>query len=188
MSSRFKREHWLDLGARLLSEDGPAALTIERLTTAAQRTRGSFYHHFGDRDAFLRALLERWRATEVDDLRKGFAPDREAQSQRRLTCESALDADFRLEREIRRLAASERIVRDILDEVDRARIESVACVIAHLRPDVKDPLSLAFVLHCALVGGQWLLHGPEDPRIPAILEIVHRLVGLEEEQRALAEG
>ena len=188
MSSRFKREHWLDLGARLLTEEGPAALTIERLTTAAQRTRGSFYHHFGDRDAFLRALMGRWREQEVDVARQSSAPEREAQSWPGLMRESLGDADFRLEREIRRLAASEPLVREILDEVDRARIEGAACIIAHMRPDLKDPLSLAFVLHCALVGGQWLLQGPDDPRIAAILNIAHRLVDLEEKERALAEG
>ena len=41
MSSRYKKEDWLSLGERLLAEEGPPALTVERLTVAAERTRGS---------------------------------------------------------------------------------------------------------------------------------------------------
>jgi AcrR family transcriptional regulator len=177
---RFRQDDWLELGARLLATEGPAALTIERLTAAARRTRGSFYHHFADRDAFVRALMERWRKEIVEDAGKRFEDNPSPEAWRRLMREIPFQIDFRFEREIRRLAASEPIVREILDEVDRARIEGAACVIAHLRPDIEDPKSFAFVLHCALVGGQWLLEGPEDPRIPAILVTAHRLFGLEE--------
>jgi AcrR family transcriptional regulator len=51
---------------RASGEEGPAALTIERLTAAARRTRGSFYHRFADRDAFVRALMERWREQTIE--------------------------------------------------------------------------------------------------------------------------
>lgn len=178
--SRYKKEDWLALGARLLAEEGPAALTIERLTAAAKRTRGSFYHHFEDRDTFVRAMMERWREQIVEDAAKRFEENPSPEAWRRLMRESPFEIDFRFEREIRRLAASEPIVREILGDADRARIEGSACVIARLRPDIEDPKSFAFVLHCALVGGQWLLEGPKDPRIPAILKTAHRLFGIAE--------
>ena len=47
---------------QLLSEEGPPALSLERLTEAAGRTKGSFYHHFQGRDGFLAALVAHWRA------------------------------------------------------------------------------------------------------------------------------
>ncbi len=71
-------------------------------------------------------------------------------------------------------------MRDILHEVDRARIEGSACVIAHMRPELEDPQPFAFVLHCAIVGGQWPLDDSNDPRIPAILKTAHRSFGLDE--------
>ena len=53
--------HWLVLGLAQLSAHGPDGLRIEPLCAAAARTRGSFYHHFQDHDAFIAALLDHWR-------------------------------------------------------------------------------------------------------------------------------
>jgi AcrR family transcriptional regulator len=180
MSRRYRKEDWLDLGARLLAEEGPGALTIERLTAAAKRTRGSFYHHFEDRDAFVRALMERWREQVIDIASKRYADDPSPKAWRKLIREGPFEIDFRFEREIRRLAASEPIVREVLKEVDRARIEGLACVISHLRPEVDDPQSFAFIQYCAMIGGQWLLDDINDPRLPAIRETGDRLFGVAE--------
>ena len=40
-----------------------SALTIDRMCTALERSKGSFYHHFRDLEAFLARLLERWEET-----------------------------------------------------------------------------------------------------------------------------
>jgi AcrR family transcriptional regulator len=180
MSTRFKKEDWLVLGAKLLAEEGPAALTIERLTAAAKRTRGSFYHHFADRDAFVRAMLERWREQVIEIAGKRYAEDPSPKAWRKLLREGPFEIDFRFEREVRRLAASEPIVRDVLKQVDQARIEGLAWLIEQMRPEVEDPQSFAFIQYCAVVGAQWLLDDVNDPRLPAIRETGNRLFGIAE--------
>jgi len=180
MSSRYRKEDWLLLGARLLGEEGPPALTVERLTAAAGRTRGSFYHHFVDRDAFVRALMERWREQAIEAEGKRYAENATPEAWRKLMRERPFEIDFRFEREIRRLAASEPIVREILKEVDRARVEGLACLIGQIRSEVEDPQSFAFVQYCALVGAQWLFDDPNDPRLPAIRKTGNRLFGIAE--------
>jgi AcrR family transcriptional regulator len=180
MSRRYTKEDWIDLGAKLLAEEGPGALTIERLTAASKRTRGSFYHHFEDRDAFVRAMMERWREQVIDIASKRYAADPSPKSWRKLMREGFFEIDLRFEREIRRLAASEPIVRDVLKKVDRARIEGLACLLAHMRPDIEDPQSFAFVQYGALVGAQWLFDDENDPRLPAILKTANRLFGMAE--------
>ncbi len=62
--ARFGREDWLALGRAILATEGSSSLTIEALTARAGKTRGSFYHHFRDRAAFVAALAEAW-AREV---------------------------------------------------------------------------------------------------------------------------
>ena len=178
MSSRYKKEDWLSLGKRLLAEEGPPALTVERLTVAAEHTRGSFYHHFTDRDAFVRALMERWREQAIEVEGKRYAEDTSPEAWRKLMRDRPFEIDFRFEREIRRLAASEPIVREILKQVDGARIEGLACLIRQLRPEVEDPSSFAFVQYCALVGAQWLLDDPNDPRLPALRRTANSLFGI----------
>ncbi|PWB82292.1 MAG: hypothetical protein C3F11_12785 [Methylocystaceae bacterium] len=179
-SSRYKKEDWLDLGARLLSEEGPQALTIERLTAAAKRTKGSFYHHFADRDAFVRAIMERWRETVVVVMGKRYEEAKSPAEIRKLMREQPFELDYRFERAVRRFAASEPIVRDALDEVDRKRVEGLACLIRYLRPDEPDPQSAALVQYAALVGAQWLLEGHDDPRLPAVREAGERIFRLAE--------
>src|SRR5688572_22721847 len=66
MSGRLSQTHWCDTGLALLRDEGMPSLTIERLCATLERTKGSFYHHFRDLDAFLAALLSRWEETLTD--------------------------------------------------------------------------------------------------------------------------
>ncbi|GEM_PF-728719 len=178
--SRFKKEDWLALGAKLLAEEGSAALTIDRLTAAAERTRGSFYHHFEDRDAFLRALMERWRAQVIDEAGKRYEQAQSPNELRRLMREQPMALDHQFERALRRFAASEPIVRQAVAEVDAKRIEGLTCVLSHVDPDLDDPQAAAYVQYAALVGLQWLLDDADDPRMPGILKAGNRIFRLDD--------
>ncbi len=180
MSSRYKKDDWLALGARLLAEEGPPALTIERLTAAAGRTRGSFYHHFPDRDAFVRALMARWREEAIEAAGKRYERATTPTELRKLIREQPRQLDYPFERAVRRWAASEPIVRAVLDEIDRKRIEGLGCLLAYLRPEIEDPQSAAVIQYAALVGLQWLLEGADDARLAAILRSGERIFGLDE--------
>lgn len=57
---RFNREDWLHQALEVLVALGPAKLTIQSLCQALGVSRGSFYWHFQDREAFIRELLEVW--------------------------------------------------------------------------------------------------------------------------------
>lgn len=178
--SRYTKEDWMKLGARLLAEEGAAALTIERLTAAAGRTRGSFYHHFADRDAFVAAMMARWRVEVIDVWGLRYQQAGSPAELRRLMREQPMELDHQFERAARRWAASEPIVREALDQVDRMRVEGLGCVLAHLRPELDDPQSAAFVQYAALVGMQWLLESLDDPRVPAIRKVGNGIFGLNE--------
>lgn len=175
---RFNKEDWLALGADLLGREGPEALTLDRMSAAADRTRGSFYHHFSSREAFLAGLMDWWRqrATESLAARVQAAPGPEALRAIMRAVPSEWDAAF--ERGIRRLAVSEPVVRDALNSIDQIRIAGLAATIALLRPEVEDPHALAFIQYAAVVGGQWLLQSSDDPRIPAIKRAGDALFGL----------
>jgi AcrR family transcriptional regulator len=179
-NGRYKKEDWLALGARLLACEGPAALTVERLTAAAQRTKGSFYHHFADREAFLRAMMERWRVQAIDIPSARYAEDASPKAWRKLLREGPFEIDFRFEREIRRLAASEPIVRAALRQVDDSRIHGLACLLTRMRPDIDDPHAFASIQYATVVGLQWLIDDPHDPRIDAIRRTGNRLFGIDE--------
>lgn len=63
---RFRREDWLNLGLSRLAEGGPEALKVHDLCAVAERTIGSFYHHFRDINVFHTELGQHWRRTHTE--------------------------------------------------------------------------------------------------------------------------
>lgn len=175
--SRFSKSDWLKLAVRLLGEEGPAAMTIERLTDAADRTRGSLYHHFQSRESFLVALMDWWRAQLMEGRDERFMAASSNDALRASMREEPLLWDTRFERGVRQLAVTEPIVAATLKEIDEARIDGTAAIIARLRPEVDDPQSLAFIQYAVVIGLQWLV-SPGDPRRDAVAAAGYKLFGL----------
>ena len=58
--TRASPEDWLRTGLALLRDRGQGALTIDALCRALGLTKGSFYHHFADIEAYQDRLLGYW--------------------------------------------------------------------------------------------------------------------------------
>ena len=56
------RERLLDAGLKLARRAGLRALTVRRVCDAVHANTGTFFYHFGTRDAFVAELIERWYA------------------------------------------------------------------------------------------------------------------------------
>lgn len=54
------RQDWIDAAIQQLVEAGIGAVSVELLAGSLKVTRGSFYHHFTDREDLLRAMLGYW--------------------------------------------------------------------------------------------------------------------------------
>lgn len=143
--ARFGRRDWLALGRVALAEGGPSALTIEALTARAKLTRGSFYHHFADRAAFVAALAGEW-AEEVAAL----SPDR---------------ADPALERALRGVPEAAEAVR-AADAARRGAFRALLPI-----PDGPEAEDYAEVAFCVFLGA---LARPEigRERLAALLRLV----------------
>lgn len=69
-SPRLSVDDWLHAGFTTLAEDGIEGLRIEKLTTCLGVTKGSFYWHFADIDAYRNALITAWGDGLADDHQK----------------------------------------------------------------------------------------------------------------------
>ncbi|MET1004846.1 MAG: TetR/AcrR family transcriptional regulator [Propionibacteriaceae bacterium] len=63
---RTSRASWIQEGLLALTTGGPESVLIERIAKALGVTKGGFYGHFRDRQAFLDAMLDNWEETFVD--------------------------------------------------------------------------------------------------------------------------
>lgn len=175
---RYGKADWITLGVDLLRREGPSGLSIERLTAAAGKTRGSFYHHFEDRDHFLADFMASWRSDVLESRAVKLAASKDRATLLGALRDEPFALDHSLERQLRYLAAVEPIVRKALAQVDQARISGLATLIKTLRPEVGDPEGTAFVQYAVLVGAQWLVSDMDDPRLPAALAVAREMFGL----------
>ncbi len=80
--SQRSREQILEAALRLFSHQGYRATSIREIAAGAGLSTGNVYHHFKDKEAIFRALLDQyWRAIEKEDfpfnraLASGAFPD-----------------------------------------------------------------------------------------------------------------
>ena len=66
---RLTRSCWQEVALELLKKDGINAVTVDALATQLGITRGSFYHHFKDRNDLAREMLAYWKQKWTVELR-----------------------------------------------------------------------------------------------------------------------
>jgi AcrR family transcriptional regulator len=64
--ARRTRDDWNGVALRALAEGGVAAVAVEPLAARLGATKGSAYWHFPNREALLRATLERWEREHTE--------------------------------------------------------------------------------------------------------------------------
>jgi hypothetical protein len=66
--TRLEKTDWLDFALGALAARGHGALKAQTLAAGLGVTRGSFYWHFEDLEAFKRDLIDHWAAKTTEEL------------------------------------------------------------------------------------------------------------------------
>jgi AcrR family transcriptional regulator len=171
-SERLTPENWLETGLNLLATEGEKALTIERLCQVSSRTKGSFYHHFKNRDEFITALLEYWQSEHINRIISIVGQLDDLNERRRKLDHLAASLDSQIEPAIRNWSGGDERVQQALKSVDEKRINYLAQLISELgQPDKDVALELAIVEYATFVGLQYLF--PNADRV-WMERIIHR--------------
>ena len=64
MTAKSTRDHLLDVGLGLMHQHGYNATGLTEILKAADVPKGSFYHHFGSKEDFAAAVLQRYIVRE----------------------------------------------------------------------------------------------------------------------------
>lgn len=123
------REDWIAGAFDALCEGGVAALRIEPLARRLGVTKGSFYHHFADRQALMTALLEDWERQGTAAIIAAVeltadAPEDQLRALLALTFAPDPRGDA-IESSIRGWAATDDMAADAAERIDERRIAFV---------------------------------------------------------------
>lgn len=124
---RLSRDTWLDAALGVLVDEGPEALTVDRLCRATAKTKGSFYHHFpGGAADLVEQLLAHFRRRHFDAVAPPAAARRDPSAQHVALDEASLRLDGRVERALRAWALREPRVAAALRALDEQRLVVLA--------------------------------------------------------------
>jgi AcrR family transcriptional regulator len=156
------RARWLEAGFAALREGGNEALRIDALARRVGLTKGSFYHHFGGREGYLEALLDRWEESStrrVIRLTEQSGPTLAKLEQLHALTDAL---DHRLEVALRGLGDTDERVRVCLARVDEARIAYLTQLAEALGQPAQEARFLAELGYLAYVGAQLLGRLPQS--------------------------
>lgn len=125
MADQLSASDWLDQGIRTLAQDGFTALKAEPLAKAMGVSRGSFYWHFADVEAFHAEILKYWREIAAERI----IDDVEAAAGKHNALEFLLHRVFgerlALENAVRRWAVVDPAARAAVRAIDKRRLAYV---------------------------------------------------------------
>jgi AcrR family transcriptional regulator len=152
MTDQLSAKDWLDQGLRALATSGFTALKAEPLAKAMGVSRGSFYWHFADVEAFHAAVLKHWHEVAVEQIIAGIEAVPADQSPIAQLLRRSFDRKPALEGAMRSWATLSPMARAAVDAVDRRRLSYVESLLeaTGLAPGVAR--ARAQILYWAFLG------------------------------------
>jgi AcrR family transcriptional regulator len=163
------RERWLDTGLALLTEQGPAGVTIDALCGRLGLTKGSFYHHFRGRSAFQVALLDHFERRETQrfiDVAEA-APVGDGAGRIRLLVDAVVADEGghpELEVAVRAWANQSDVAREYVERIDRTRVEYAQRLWREAIGDDQRADDLGQIMYLLVIGAHHIIPPapPED--------------------------
>ena len=125
MADQLSAKDWLDQGLRTLAQDGFTALKAEPLAKAMGVSRGSFYWHFADVEAFHAAILRHWREVAAERIIADIDAAAGKDNAPRMLLQRVFGEKLALENAVRHWAVVDPAARAAVQAIDRRRLDYV---------------------------------------------------------------
>jgi len=152
MADQLSAKDWLDQGLKALAESGFTALKAEPLAKAMGVSRGSFYWHFADVEAFHAAILSHWREVAAERIIADVEASAGNEKPLQVLLRRVFGERLALESAVRSWATVEPAAKVAVQAIDRRRLGYVEGLLrtSGLSPDVAR--ARAQILYWAFLG------------------------------------
>jgi AcrR family transcriptional regulator len=153
---KISREDWLARGLKLLAAHGPDVIKIDRLCGHLKVTKGSFYHYFANRQAFIDELLAFWLKQDTEDIITSLADIADPGARSDALNAIIHQSDLRPEMALRFWGREEPAVAEVVALVDQRRLDYLTRLISEQTGSVDQASVIAKLAYAHFVGCQVL--------------------------------
>ncbi|WP_419402881.1 TetR/AcrR family transcriptional regulator [Mycobacteroides abscessus] len=178
MTTVVTKDQYFEFALGVLATSGSGGLNIGVLCRGLGVTSGSFYHHFGNWQGFVEALLGFWANRQVTFLKEVRFGTGSSEADVEKLRDLAVNLHHSAEAAIRAWGANEERVRDALLRVDESRRKTVRKAIRGVIADPEVATLLASLGMSILVGYQQLSASGQGGNIAELLDEFVRLIYL----------
>jgi AcrR family transcriptional regulator len=164
MADQLSARDWVDQGVTTLATRGFSALKAEPLAKAMGVSRGSFYWHFADIDAFHAAILKAWREVAAEAIISDIEAASAGDDSLAIMLRRVFSEKLALERAVRNWAAFNAAARGAVQAIDRRRLDYVEGLIEARGVASELARARAQILYWAFLG--YALSDKTLPRAP----------------------
>ena len=152
MADHLSAKDWLDQGLKALAGDGFTALKAEPLAKAMGVSRGSFYWHFADIEAFHTAILARWREVAAERIIADVEAAADHETALPLLLQRVFGEKLALENAVRTWATADPAARVAVQAIDRRRLSYVEGLLRSAGLSTEVARARAQILYWAFLG------------------------------------
>ncbi|GAA3676104.1 TetR family transcriptional regulator [Lentzea atacamensis] len=173
---RRTRDDWTEIALRALAEGGLPAVAIEPLAARAGATKGSVYHHFPNREALLKATVERWEREHTEKVIELVEAEKSPRDKLRTLFETVLDRTRKGSVEMALQAgAGNEVIGPVLQRVTERRLGYLTELFEQLGFDAEHARKralIAFSLYLGQVQMFATLPGLVEPMVDEAVQVL----------------
>ncbi|NOX32201.1 MAG: TetR/AcrR family transcriptional regulator [Deltaproteobacteria bacterium] len=180
---RLNKTAWFEQGLNILKASGAADLTIENLTRKLNKTKGSFYHHFKNRDDYFEKLLEFWEEKQTFDIIEISKQEKTFKGiNSTLLKLSKENMDPEIEVAIRAWALRDPLARDFQERIDNQRLGFLRAMFSLMTSDPEQVEMISLIRYCFYIGSHQIIPAIEEKiykkKLDALMEMFETYVEL----------
>jgi AcrR family transcriptional regulator len=163
VTTKTDKATWFTQGFKILRAKGAGGLTIENLTRSLKKTKGSFYHHFKNREDYSRQLLEQWEKSQAIEIIRYSEQEKTPEAiNETLVTLSEKSMDPKAEVAIRAWALRDPLARQFQERIDTRRVDFLRSLFSLMTAD-KDKVELfSMIRYCFYIGSHQIIPAMDE--------------------------